>query len=208
MCRSQITNLFVTSIKDITNLSEAAYDNAKNIFETQLGISDLPDGMNTNPYDSLISPVHSNKFSVLNLSLSSLIEGLKITFSDNSISNSEILTSIYNEISSLSSPLSLSNPNNLSETGFIGDIIEDVVLGNSTINDGDLATFQNNSSGISACVKIIENFNTYSLSGGDANSSIIAMHEALIAVYKIHLKRLKTTLQRVWKMVKQLYHLL
>ena len=138
--------------------------------------------MNTNPYDSLISPVHSNKFSVLNLSLSSLIEGLKITFSDNSISNSEILTSIYNEISSLSSPLSLSNPNNLSETGFIGDIIEDVVLGNSTINDGDLATFQNNSSGISACVKIIENFNTYSLTGGDANSSIIAMHEALIAV--------------------------
>ena len=140
--------------------------------------------MNTNPYDSLISPVHSNKFSVLNLSLSSLIEGLKITFSDNSISNSEILTSIYNEISSLSSPLSLSNPNNLSETGFIGDIIEDVVLGNSTINDGDLATFQNNSSGISACVKIIENFNTYSLTGGDANSSIIATHEALIASTK------------------------
>ena len=70
----------------------------------------------------------------------------------------------------------------MSETGFIGDIIEDVVLGNATINDGDLVTFQNNSSGISACVKIIEDYNTYSLSGGDANSSIIAMHEALIAV--------------------------
>ena len=138
--------------------------------------------MNTNPYDAFISPIHSNKFSVLNLSLSSLIEGLKLTFSDNNVSYSQILTSINNEITSLTSPLSLSNPNNLSETGFIDDIIENVVLGNSTIEDDDLDDFKQNSSGISACVTIIENYNTYSLSGGDANSSIIAMHEALIAV--------------------------
>ena len=172
----------MTSIKDEIDLDVTRYDILKNDFETKFGIDSLPDGMNTNPYDVSTSPSASNAISVLNISLSAILAGLSITFAGNNVSTNQLLNSLYENISSLNSPLSLSNPNNLSEKQLIEDIIEDVVLGNPNIDNNDLSTLQANSEGITKCVEFIETYNTYNSTGGDVNASTVALHEALSAI--------------------------
>ena len=162
----------MTSIKDEIDLDVTRYDILKNDFETKFGIDSLPDGMNTNPYDVSTSPSASNAISVLNISLSAILAGLNTTFAGNNVSTNQLLNSLYENISSLNSPLSLSNPNNLSEKQLIEDIIEDVVLGNPNIDNNDLSTLQANSEGITKCVEFIETYNTYNSTGGDVNAKI------------------------------------
>ncbi len=187
---SQISNLFVTSIKSETDLDLARYQQLKQAFEQKLGIYDPNgDGINTNPYEITVSPAFANTISVLNLSLTALVLGLDASFDGSAISVSTpmLLSSIYEEI--MSSADATINLSLLTTPTFIDNIIDNVVDNTGNLSGVEANNIKNamklNSNGISACVTSIQSNDIFSSTGGDVSSSIINIHATLTSIINI-----------------------
>ena len=94
---SQLSSLFVASVKNEDSLSITRFNDLKYDFEQLIGISDI----NTNPYDTTTDTNSAMSFSYVNLSLKALVSGLESLFvaKGQPVDMSEILSAVYEQIS-------------------------------------------------------------------------------------------------------------
>ena len=94
---SQLSSLFVASVKNEDSLSITRFNDLKYDFEQLIGISDI----NTNPYDTNTDQNIVMAYSYVNLSLKALVSGLESLFvaKGEQIDMSEILSAVYEQIS-------------------------------------------------------------------------------------------------------------
>ena len=183
---SQLSSLFVASLKNESVLDVAKYETLKQEFEEKLGIYDENgEGFNTNPYDITVNPSYANQLSVLEISLSALVSGLSTLFDDNLVDNSEILNAIYDKISTFTSesPITISTLSD--KTNFIDPIIENIGSGNEYIDTSEIDTIKTQSGALAEGISIINDYNTYLSTGGDINASVLSMHSVLESIKEV-----------------------